>query len=68
MFGVGEIISGVFCITVSGGFLGAIGFVAATDGTSRIYSSLNSLWASHQAELYALQEWEKTALKPAVSQ
>lgn len=68
MYGVGEIISGVFCVTVSSGLFGAIGLVAATDGVSRIYSSLNSLWASHQAGLYALQEWEKTALKPSISQ
>lgn len=67
MLGVGEVISGVFCITVSSGIFGGIGVTAAFDGSRRIYSSLNSLWSLHQTELQALQHWEKTALKPAVN-
>jgi hypothetical protein len=67
MLGVGEVISGVFCITVSSGVFGGIGYTAAFDGSRRIYSSLNSLWALHQTELLALQNWEQTALKPAVN-
>ena len=69
MFGVGEIIAGVFCATVSGGILGSFGATTlAFDGTSRIFNSLNSLWAMHQAELVALKEWENSALKPAINQ
>jgi hypothetical protein len=67
MLGVGEVISGVFCITVSSGIFGGIGYTAAFDGSRRIYSSLNSFWALHQTELQALQEWEKNSLTPAVS-
>jgi hypothetical protein len=67
MLGVGEVISGVFCVTVSSGVFAGIGYTAAFDGSRRIYSSLNSLWALHQTELLALQNWEKTALKPAVN-
>ncbi len=67
MWGVGEVVAGVFCITVGNVVFGTIGFGAAVDGTNRIFSSLNSLWANHQTELRALQEWEKNSLKPAVS-
>jgi len=66
MFGVGEIIAGVFCVTVSGGIFSTIAWGVAIDGGNRIYSSLNSLWAQHQTELLALKNWEKTALKPAL--
>lgn len=68
MLGVGEVISGVFFITVSSGAFGGIGVTAAFDGSRRIYSSLNSLWALHQTELLALQNWEQTKLKSAVNQ
>lgn len=67
MFGVGEVIAGVFCATVSGGTLGTIAFGVAADGGYRIFSSLNSLWAQHQVELVALKTWEQTALKQALN-
>jgi hypothetical protein len=67
MLGVGEVISGVFCISVGSLVFGAIGVTAAFDGTNRIYSSLNSLWALHQTELHALKNWEQTALKSALN-
>lgn len=66
MFGVGEVIAGVFCATVSGGALGLIAASVATDGGYRIFTSLNSLWAQHQAALLSLKAWEQTALKPAL--
>lgn len=66
MFGVGEVISGVFCATVSGSILGTIAYGVATDGVYRMYSSLNSAWAQHQAGILALKEWEQTQLKPAL--
>ncbi|MBU6446296.1 MAG: hypothetical protein KGQ49_02730 [Verrucomicrobia bacterium] len=67
MFGVGEIVSGVFCVSVGGIFFSIGGGSLLFDGGSRIFTSLNSLWANHQAELQALKEWEQTTLKPAVS-
>lgn len=66
MFGVGEVIAGVFCATVSGGGLGYIAFGGGIEGCYRIFTSLNSLWALHQTELIALKTWEETALKPAL--
>ena len=69
MFGVGELVAGVLCASVSGGALGVFGGgTVAFDGASRIFNSLNSLWSQHQAELAALKEWENTALKPALNQ
>jgi hypothetical protein len=46
MFGVGEVIAGVFCASVSSGLLANISVGVATEGASRIYTSLNSLWAA----------------------
>lgn len=65
--GVGEVISGVFCAAVTGPtpfgyFAGGV----ALDGGYRIFTSLNSLWAQHQAALIALKNWEQTALKPTL--
>lgn len=68
ILGIGEIIAGIFCATVSSGTIAGIAYGVATDGVLRIYSSLNSVWALHQTELIALQEWENTALKPAMNQ
>ena len=67
MWGVGEVVAGVFCITVGNVVFGTIGFGAGVDGVNRMFSSLNSLWTNHQTELQALKEWERTALKPAVN-
>lgn len=66
IFGVGEIVSGVFCVSVGGVLFSIGGASLLFDGGSRIFTSLNSLWANHQTELYALKEWERTALKPAL--
>lgn len=66
MFGVGEVVSGVFCATVSGGGLFQISSGVALDGCFRIYTSLNSLWAQHQAAMIALKNWEQISLKPAL--
>jgi len=67
MLGVGEIVAGVFCITVGNVVFGTIRFGASIDGANRIFSSLNSLWTNHQIALNALKEWQQTALKPAVN-
>ncbi len=69
MFGVGEVIAGVFCASVSGGVLGIFGGgTVAFDGSTRIFNSLNSLWALHQTEMAALKGWENGSLKPALNQ
>jgi hypothetical protein len=67
MLGVGEIITGIFCVGIGGVSFSAGGLTLLFDGGSRIFTSLNSLWANHQTELQALKTWEQTALKPAVS-
>lgn len=67
MWGVGEVVAGVFCVAVGNVIFGTIGFGVGVDGTSRMFSSLNSLWTNHQIELQALKEWERTALKPAIN-
>lgn len=64
MFGVAEIISGIFCVTISSGFGSAIGWTITSDGVGRIYSSLNNVWAQHQA-MISLKNWEQTTLKAA---
>jgi hypothetical protein len=67
IFGVGEVISGVFCATVTGGTMGTVALgVVVPDGVSRIYTSLNSLWTQHQAALLAFQDWEQNTLKQAL--
>lgn len=66
IYGIGEVISGVFCVTVGSPVFGAIGVTAGFDGVHRIYSSLNSIWALHHEELLALQNWEENSFKPAV--
>jgi len=66
MFGVGEIVTGIFCVRLGGVLFTGSGASLLFDGGSRVFTSLNSLWASHQTELQALKEWEQTALNPAV--
>jgi hypothetical protein len=69
MFGVGEVVAGVFCASVSGGVFGIFGGgTVAFDRVTRMFNSLNALYALHETELAALREWENTALKPALTQ
>lgn len=64
MFGVGEIISGIFCAAVTSGWGSAIAYGVVAEGFSRIYSSLNNIWAGHQA-MISLKQWEQGPLKTA---
>jgi len=64
MFGVGEVIAGIFCATVTSGWGIAIAVTAIYDGCSRMYSSLNNIWAGHQA-MISLKKWEEGPLKAA---
>ena len=65
MLGVGETISGVFCITVGGSAALPIGTTLFLDGCRRMILTLNSAWTEHQKALLALQEWEARS-KPVV--
>lgn len=67
MFGVGEVISGIFCATVSSGWGLPIAGGLVYNGISRMYSSLNNIWAAHQA-MIALKKWEQGPLKIAEQQ
>jgi hypothetical protein len=67
MFGVGEVISGIFCATVSSGWGLPIAGGLIYNGISRMYSSLNNIWAGHQA-MISLKEWEQGPLKAAQQQ
>lgn len=59
MFGVGEVISGVFCATISNIYGTTLAFCLWSDGFSRMYTSLNYLWAGHEAMIY-LKNCEQT--------
>jgi hypothetical protein len=67
MVGVGEVISGIFCATVSSGWGTPIAAGLIFDGVSRMYSSLDNIWTAHQA-LISLKEWEQGPLKLAQQQ
>lgn len=67
MFGIGEVISGIFCAVVSSGWGGYIAAGAIYDGCTRMYSALNNIWAGHQA-MISLKTWEQGPLKAAQQQ
>jgi hypothetical protein len=67
MVGVGEVISGIFCVTVSTGWGITIGFGAVYNGCDRMYTALNNIWAGHQA-MIALKQWEQGPLKTVQEQ
>ncbi len=64
MFGVGEVISGIFCATVSSGWGAPIAGGLIYNGVCRMYSSLDDIWTAHQA-MISLKEWEQGSLKMA---
>lgn len=61
MLGVGELVSGVFIATVSPGYGYAICGVLWFDGFTRMYDSLNHLYAAHEAMIYLKSCEEATA-------
>jgi hypothetical protein len=67
MFGVGEVISGIFCATLSSGWGITISFGVIYNGCTRIYSALNNIWAGHEA-MISLKQWEQGPLKTAEQQ
>lgn len=67
MFGVAEVISGIFCATVSTGWGVPIAGGIIYNGCSRMYTALNNIWAGHQA-MIALKEWEEGPLKTVQQQ
>jgi hypothetical protein len=58
MFGVGEVISGVLCISIGTIGVKAVGGQLVYDGCSRMWSAGNSAWAYHQEAILELQKWE----------
>jgi|SRR5579872_262199 len=67
MLGVAEVISGIFCVTVTTGWGVPVASVILGDGTFRMFSALNNIWADGQA-MMALKNWEQTALKDAANE
>lgn len=60
MFGIGETISGIFIAVVQPGLGSGIGIVLWADGFTRIFTSLNNIWANHEA-LTQLKYCQQTA-------
>jgi hypothetical protein len=64
MFGAGEAISGVFCVTLSGGVASFLGGSALfIDGCTRMGLILNNLWAQHERAVIDLKKWEERSKK-----
>jgi len=65
MFGVGQVISGVFCITVGGPVVSRVGWTLCVTGIGTMYRSMNQSWVDHQSALIELQTWEANVKKAA---
>lgn len=63
MFGVGECISGVFCVVVGSLPIKATGVSLCIDGFYRMYDSLNSAYALHERAILDLKKCEEAAKK-----
>lgn len=63
MLGVGELISGVFCVIIGSIPIKAVGVSLCTDGFHRMYDSLNGAYALHERALLDLKQCEETASK-----
>ncbi len=59
MLGVGETISGIFCVTVSSGLGAGVGITLTLDGMRRMFVTLNDAWLSHEKALLELKQWEE---------
>lgn len=62
MFGVAEFISGVFIVPVHPVLGPSIAVALWADGVNRMFTSLNDLWAEHEALIH-LKNCEQTAAK-----
>jgi hypothetical protein len=61
MFGVGEVISGIFCITVGAPVIGIVGTELIIHGSYLFINSLRDLWTKHQMEQFELQQISERA-------
>ena len=58
MLGIGETISGIFCITVSGGLGAAVGVTLLIDGPRRMFVSMNDAWCDHERSCIEFRQWQ----------
>ncbi len=57
MFGTGEVIAGIFCITVGSSFgVTGLGWYLAQDGGRTIWNTMNHLWTIHETALVNLKK------------
>ena len=64
MFGVGEVLSGVFCVSILpyATPVWAVSAAVITDGGRRMFLSLNAEWAEHEKKIIELKKIEQNAL------
>jgi hypothetical protein len=63
MFGVGEIISAIFIFSVASPIVGWVALpTIGYDGATRIFNSLNELWADHEMEMFELKKLTDQAI------
>lgn len=61
MLGVGEVIAGVFCISVGSMPIKTGGFTLLSDGVVRMWEAGNNAWTQHEQAAHALNQWEQNA-------
>jgi hypothetical protein len=61
MLGVAETISGVLCVSVGAGTTAHVGIGLFIDGSRRIFTTLNALYASQERAIIELKMWEENA-------
>jgi hypothetical protein len=61
MFGVGEVISGVLCISIGSFTVKAGGLTMLTDGLLRMWNSGNQAWTEHEMARIEFKKWEARA-------
>ncbi len=58
MLGVGETISGIFCVTVSCGWGALIGGTLLLDGPRRMVISMNDAWCDYERSCIEFKQWQ----------
>ena len=56
LFAIGETVSGIFCITLSGGIIYGTGFTLVIDGAKRMFFILSNMWTQHERSLLELKK------------
>lgn len=65
MFGVAQVICGIFCVTYGGSPGLIVGGGAVLTGLNCIFSSLNNGWVDHERAMIDLKTWETNVKKAA---